>query len=379
MTLHDKIVATKEQNPEWGSIAIAKHLSAELKKTIDDAYVRNRLRAHKRKNNTFNKTLKENSFPDSGNWDYGWLKTKEASVFIRNSDKSVSYEQFREDFLADMKSYSPDFKKIKYRPCYDPHAVVIDIADLHIGKLSTVSGTGEHYDVNTALEKAVQGLIGVLEKTSGFQINQFVFVIGNDVLHTDTAIRTTTKGTPQDTSGMWYDNFVAARRLYTYCIEKLAELAPVHVVYNVSNHDVMSGFMLADSVSCFFAKHDSVTFDVSAQHRKYYAYGKNLIGFSHGDGAKMEQLPLLMANEEPMLWSVTKHRYVYLHHLHHKRQWKFHSGQDYSGVTVEYMRSPSATDQWHSKAGYQHAPKAIEAMVHHRDNGQVARISHLFN
>mgnify|MGYP003331832918 CR=1 FL=1 len=57
---------------------------------------------------------------------------------------------------------------------------------------------------------------------------------------------------------------------------------------------------------------------------------------------------------------------------------KFKSGKDYQGVTVEYLRSPSGTDSWHHRNGYQHAPKAIEAFIHSKNFGQVARLTHLF-
>jgi hypothetical protein len=213
--------------------------------------------------------------------------------------------------------------------------------------------------VSIAIENAKKGVCGILEKSSGFPIDKVLFVIGNDVLHTDNAISTTTKGTPQDTQLMWYDAFVIARQLYVGIIEALMELAPVHVVHNVSNHDYVSGFMLADSISCYFHNQQQVTFDVDMRHRKYFMYGNSLIGLSHGDGAKMEQLPLLMANEVPYDWAQTKYRYIYLHHVHHKNMWKFNSAKDYQGVTVEYMRSPSGADSWHSRNGYQHAPKAI--------------------
>ena len=136
--------------------------------------------------------------------------------------------------------------------------------------------------------------------------------------------------------------------------------------------------MLADSVYCWFRNHKNVSFDVSNAHRKYFIYGKNLIGSSHGDGAKMADMPLLMANEAPLQWANTFYRYIYLHHIHHKDVTKFKSGKDYQGVTVEYLRSPSGTDSWHHRNGYQHAPKAIEAFIHNKQFGQVARISHNF-
>ena len=50
--------------------------------------------------------------------------------------------------------------------------------------------------------------------------------------------------------------------------------------------------MLARTLSTWFRNCDNVTIDDTINHRKYYQYGKNLLGFSHGDGAKMMDMPL---------------------------------------------------------------------------------------
>jgi hypothetical protein len=79
-----------------------------------------------------------------------------------------------------------------------------------------------------------------------------------------------------------------------------------------------------------------------------------------------------MATEFPLEWSQTKHRYVYTHHVHHK------TSKDYIGVTVESLRSPSGTDSWHHRNGYTGVPKAVEGFLHHKEFGQVCRITHIF-
>jgi hypothetical protein len=150
------------------------------------------------------------------------------------------------------------------------------------------------------------------------------------------------------------------------------QVAPVHVVFNPSNHDYTNGFFLADAISAWFRNAEDVTFDVSISHRKYYQYHNNLIGTTHGDGAKENDLPLLMANEASKGWSETKHKYIYIHHKHHK--WS----KDIMNVTLEGMRSPSEADSWHHRNGYQHSPRAIEGFIHHKIHGQVARITHTF-
>ena len=97
--------------------------------------------------------------------------------------------------------------------------------------------------------------------------------------------------------------------------------------------------MLAQVVEAYFRNHPNVALDVSI-HRKYTVW-LNTTGTSHGDGAKLADLPLLMATEFPETWAECPHRYVYLHHIHHKQVHKWMSGKDYIGITAEYLRTPS--------------------------------------
>ena len=328
--------------------------------------------------NSFNQELDKAGFNLPENWSYGWLKSDKASVFIRNSENVVSFEEMREEFISELKAHSPNLTKIKRSKVKDPHLLVVDIADLHIGKLAVDSESGDAYNVETAIKRGIEGVEGIIEKASGFPIDQILFVIGNDVLHTDNGY-TTTGGTRQDTDGSWYENYKQARQLYVQCIERLLTLADVHICHCPSNHDYVSGFMLADSIYSWFRKSKNVTFDITNAHRKYYKYGVNMIGTTHGDGAKMEQLPLIMANEAKTVWAETEFRYIYLHHLHHFKKFVANLGQDYHGIVLEYLRSPSGTDSWHHRKGFQHAPKGVNAFVHHKKYGQVARLTHLFS
>ena len=216
-----------------------------------------------------------------------------------------------------------------------------------------------------------------ISKSQGFNIDRVLFCIGNDVLHTDNVMSSTTRGTYQDTDGKWWQHYEIALELYVKCVEILRQVAPVDVVHSMSNHDFQSGFHLAHALKSWFRKADDVTFDISVSNRKYYKYGSNLIGLEHGDGAKMDLLPMLMANEKPLEWSETTHRYWYLHHVHHKVKYKWLDGKDFIGCTVEYMRSPSAADSWHAGKGFMSAP-AVEGFIHSKDSGQIARLVHYF-
>lgn len=304
-----------------------------------------------------------------------WLKTKNESVRVTNplykAPQEFNFENLAKEVIEDLKNYVPKYPQLKRIENENKRLFVFDPADIHIGKLCSAFEVGETYNNQIAVQRVLKGCKGILNEIDTTTIDKVLFVIGNDILHIDNTKRTTTSGTPQDTDGMWHSNFLIAKQLYVDIIEILISVADVHVVYNPSNHDYTNGFFLAQVIETHFKDCKNVTFDTTIAHRKYFTYGKNLIGTTHGDGARAENLPLLMAHESKD-WSNCKHKYIYTHHLHHK------VSKDYMGVCVETLRSPSGTDSWHHRNGYQHAPKAVEGYIHDKEHGQIMRITHIF-
>ena len=293
-------------------------------------------------------------------------------VFFEDINSGNDFEEFSKNLLEEISQLkSREIKRVILEDNIDGHLLVVDPCDIHIGKLCDSFEVGEDYNNQIAVDRVKEGVQGILNKSKGFTIDKILFVGGNDILHIDTPRRTTTSNTPQDTTGNWYSNFLIAKTLYIEIIDMLLEVADVHFVFNPSNHDYMSGFFLADLIKTYYKDCKNITFDCSIAHRKYFTYGQNLIGTTHGDGAKQNDLPLLMAHESKD-WSECKHRYIYGHHLHHK------VAKDYIGVTFEVLRSPSGTDSWHHRNGYTGVPKAIEGFIHHKDFGQCARLTNLF-
>lgn len=309
--------------------------------------------------------------------DHGWIKTEDASLHFRNDLPGVRVEDLFADILKGMKGHSPKYPPVKREKIKDPHLLVIDPADVHIGKLALACETGEDYNIEIAKKRCIEGVEGLIQKASGYPIDKVMLVIGNDILHFDTNKRTTTSGTPQDTDGQLHQIFQEGLNLYVKVVEMLIPIADVEVVYNPSNHDYTSGYMLAQTLAAWFRLSKNVFFNVSIRHRKYTTYGKNLICTSHGDGAKHEDMPLLMASEAKD-WSNTTHRYIYLHHLHHRKRVRWQDAGDKPGVSFQILRSPSAPDGWHDRNGYTGQPKAVEGFIHHKEHGQVACLTHYF-
>lgn len=335
--------------------------------TSDEANVIHEYRQKKKEHQALVEECEDKGIPID-NVNYYWYKSDKFSLNVKND---TNHQQVISEIIAELSNVAPKYPEIKYKVNDDYHLLVIDPADIHISKLARAIETGDEYNHDIAFQRVKEAVMGLISRSSGYSINKVLFVMGNDILHVDNKSNTTTGGTPQDVSLMWYDAFKMAQKLLIECIELLVQVAPVHVIYNPSNHDYTSGFYLAQVIEAWFSKNENITFDISPAHRKYFRYYNNLIGTTHGDGAKEINLPMLMAHESKD-WSEVKHRYFYTHHIHHKKS------KDYMSVNVESMRSPSGADAWHSFKGFQHSPKGIDAFIHHPIHGRVSTLSYIF-
>ena len=131
---------------------------------------------------------------------HGWLKSKKASLFFKNPNfkeqEEQNYENIRSSILEEIRFYAPKYPTITRTQSKDGHLLVIDPADIHIGKLCDAFETGEVYNNQIAVQRVLEGVQGILDKSKGFNIDKILFIGGNDILHIDTPRRTTTSATP---------------------------------------------------------------------------------------------------------------------------------------------------------------------------------------
>jgi hypothetical protein len=323
------------------------------------------------------------------------------SLFVKNphTGQNVNYyDMVREAVgsvpLAPLKTLPP-LKMAK-----NSNLLVVDLADVHFLKLSVKSETGVTYDRQVARHRVVEGTKALLKKSSGMNIGRILFALGNDILHIDGPRSTTTSGTFQDTDGTIFQGFNDAGTALDEAINECAEVAPVDLIHCMSNHDWTHGWALSQVVAARATRNKRVRatpYNLSEMHRKYYRFEKNLLGFTHGDGAKEEKLYGLMVKDAREHISECQNLYWYLHHVHHKvrktrGEFEFLREKDHNGMTamisgtpriegegvnIEYVRSPSAPDSWHDRNGYCNR-QGVECFVHHPVDGQDARFTQWF-
>jgi len=350
--------------------------------------------------------LQSKGYTDARGLHSGWLIDKDSdgtgeSLYFflgRDTEETESVDELLDAACDRIAERSP----VVALPAYmgGENLMVISPADIHMGKLSEAFETGDVYTLEIAERRTKEGVMGLLEIGKKFGLEAITINTGNDSLHVDNSKGTTTSGTPQSTTGSIFGMFDAMMETWVWVIETAAQYAPVHVVFDPSNHPWVSDWMLNRAVMAWFKNDKRVTFDVKMsdiRHRKYQVYGCNLIGYTHADGCKEKDLPNIMQYECREWWGKTQRGYWIIKHTHHKdaktiglsgyQQEKDHPGvtviksgnTDLSrNVSVEVVRSPSGTDGWHDRKGYVGAIKAVEAFIFNSERGQVARFTYPF-
>lgn len=96
----------------------------------------------------------------------------------------------------------------------DGNLLVLDPADVHIGKLCVESETGVRYDTAIAEHRLVEGCRALIDRGVKNGCTSVLLVIGNDIAHIDKPNSTTTSGTPQDSDGTIFTIHRAAQAAY---------------------------------------------------------------------------------------------------------------------------------------------------------------------
>ena len=109
-----------------------------------------------------------------------------------------------------------------------------------------------------------------------------------------------------------------------------------------------------------------MTIPIVEKYYQYHQFGKNLIGVTHGDQCKPQDLESIMAADMPKEWGGSRHRYWYTGHVHHDQV------KEYRGCKFESFRTLAAKDAWHAGAGYR-SDRDLKVIILHKDHGEVER------
>jgi len=240
------------------------------------------------------------------------------------------------------------------------------VGDHHMGMLAWHEETGKDYDLKIAerlLMGAANHLTGIAPKCE-----QATIVFLGDFMHYDSFFAVTPTSRNQLDADSRYPRMVRyAIRSMRYLIERvLSQHLFVRIIVEIGNHDLSSSIFLMECLAAVYEFEDRVTIDTSPAHYHYFTFGNTLVGTHHGHGAKMLQLPLIMAADRPEEWGASTYRYWWTGHVHHDQT------KDYHGTKVESFRVLAPNDAWAQEKGYR-AMQDMKCIILHSEFGEVSR------
>lgn len=244
---------------------------------------------------------------------------------------------------------------------------LIPMGDPHFGLLAWSKEVGADFDLKIAEDLTFSAVDRLCAVTPSSETAMLLNL--GDFYHADNANnRTPQNGNALDVDGRFQLIAQVGLRAMVRCIRRLLEKhAKVIVRNNRGNHDPHQAFMLSLALDSLFYAEPRVEVEMTPASFFYHRFGKTLIGSTHGDGAKLADLPLIMATDVPEEWAASTWRVWHCGHFHHDQL------KDHPGCTVETHRTLAANDAWHKHAGYR-SGRDIKAIIYHREHGEVSRI-----
>lgn len=241
-------------------------------------------------------------------------------------------------------------KPIKYEKLTENYGsgdncLVLPVVDLHYNLYATRFITGNDYNCEIAKYRLLHIIDDVISRVSGRAISKIIFPIGNDLFNANGIAGTTFKGTPQDNEKHIFEAYVELFGIMVECIAKLAQIAPVDVVYIPSNHDKEVTFYFMHNLHTQFKADEDVEVDFSPITNKYRTHGNTLMMFSHN--AKINKLGNVVFDEAgDFSNSSKKYIEVFLAHLHTEAV-----SQD-RNVTIRRLPTISGKSAWTAENNY---------------------------
>ena len=279
-----------------------------------------------------------------------------------------------DEMIRDARKFAPKYPKIKYVSHKDGMLYEIAMPDIHFGRLTWREESGNDFDIKMA-EHAVRTILAeLLQYSNNFEIDKILLPIGNDYYNVNSKANTTVKGTPQQEDTRWQKTFRAGRMLAIEMIDACSTIAPTDILFIPGNHDEEKTFYLGDALECWYHNNKNVHIDNGAKSRKYYAFGKVLLGFTHGDAEVTKKLPNIMQFEVPKLWGNSIYREWHTGDKHHKADFVLEVDEQI-GIVIRILRSLVPADAWTFNKGFVGAQRASEAFLWHPENGLVAQFT----
>lgn len=212
-------------------------------------------------------------------------------------------------------------------------------------------------------------LPGIAEKLCSMYDNDdldtLVVALTGDILHVDNIDKQTAKGTFVDLDMTPYEMYDHAKDNIIKTLGVLGrQFDNIQIYWVQGNHSRIFEYGLLDAIKEHFRKNKHMTFHVDPTRRKAFEYGKNIVGFNHGD-IKDDRQTGWLPNDFAELWGRTKHREILSGHIHKNRLYI----DETNGVVVRTPPPIKNRDDYEYAEGYIESRPVTLFYTYHRNFG----------
>lgn len=289
-------------------------------------------------------------------------------VWERQHPAEDSLDMIRKAMEACIADAATPLPRVKPPKRFDADLLtVIPMGDPHFGLLTWAKEVGEDFDLKIAEQVTFDAVDRLCALTPASETAMLLNL--GDFFHADNSSnRTPRGGNALDVDSRFQNIADVGFRALVRCIRRMLEHhGKVIVRNNRGNHDPHQAFMLSLALNGMFHNEPRVHVEMTPASFYYYRWGKTLIGSTHGDGAKLADLPMIMANDAPMDWAASIWRVWHCGHFHHDQV------KDAIGCRIETHRTLATGDAWHRHEGYR-SFRDMKAIVYDLEYGEVNRV-----
>lgn len=284
--------------------------------------------------------------------------------------KAVGKMLLSEEVIQHLRDSAPTFAAEEASPIdFDDMLDIIEIVDTHHGAKSWARETGTNWDLSISIEEHKRAHAHFLSRKDP-DARRCLLRLGDDICHFDTLIDgkagATQKGTIQDIDSRWQKMFLDVSQLGIELIQStLDTYEQVDIILIQGNHDWQTSYYLGQVWEAWFHNHPRVRFDTEPRKRKYYRWGKVLLGFTHKFGKLgLVSLADKIREEARQDWGETDYVEFHMADQHHEEV----VDQTGTGVVIRKLRGLVPNDSWHDEEGYS-SHRGAQMFTYHKTEG----------
>lgn len=243
---------------------------------------------------------------------------------------------------------------------------VYPLMDMHIGMMAWGRETGDvDYDLDLAAADTRQALGKVMAITPAS--DTAILVLGGDTLHANDNLAETPKSKHKlDMDGRHFKVLDVAIGIIADMICQLARKHRRLIVRVLrGNHDPESHLVLTFALAERYRDNPTIEIEKNPRDLFMFQWGRSAIFVHHGDKGKPQQMALYLSDVCPF-WSETKHRHLFVGHVH-----KDHA-LDLGPLRFESLRAFCPPDAYASSMGYG-GRRAMQAFTFDMADGLIIR------